>query len=279
MKSADLLPFDSRLLPVAFCLLISAFCLPAIAHEPLSERIVKLSEQIKKDPNNPNLYLKRGELHRLSRDWQAAQDDYDRAQKLNPQLTEVEFCRGRMWLEAGNPEWAKNALDRFLKLNPDRYDALLMRARAFEKMKDFRASTADYTRAIGLVPRAKPDHYIERARVQVAAGLMDEALQGLDEAILKLDQVVTLQLEAIEIELKRGNWDAALARLDKIAARSERKETLLARRGEILMKAGRKDEARHAFTAALVSIELLPPRLRQTKAMGDLEEKVQARLR
>jgi hypothetical protein len=50
-----------------------------MAHEPLSVRIVKLTQQFKQDPNNPTLYLKRGELYRLSRDWQAAQDDYDRA--------------------------------------------------------------------------------------------------------------------------------------------------------------------------------------------------------
>ncbi len=114
-----------------------------MAHESLSEQLVKLTQQIKKDPTNSNLYLKRGELHRLSRDWRAAQDDYDHAQRLNPQLIEVEFCRGKMWLEAGNPERAKDALDLFLKQKPDRDDALLSRARALEKMKDFRSSAAN----------------------------------------------------------------------------------------------------------------------------------------
>jgi hypothetical protein len=38
-----------------------------------------------------------------------------------------------VWLEAGQPERAKKALDRFLELKPDRDDALLARARAFEK--------------------------------------------------------------------------------------------------------------------------------------------------
>jgi hypothetical protein len=50
---------------LAIRLLIFAFYLPAIAHEPLSERLVKLNQQIKQDPNNPNLYLKHDELHAM----------------------------------------------------------------------------------------------------------------------------------------------------------------------------------------------------------------------
>jgi len=80
-----------------------------------------------------------------------------------------------------------------------------------------------------------------------------------------------LQLPAIELELRRQNYDGALSRLDLIAAQSERKEAWLVRRGEILKLAGRDEEARAAFNAALVAIDSLPPARRQNKAVTALQ--------
>ena len=94
---------------------------------------------------------------------------------------------------------------------------------------------------------------------------------GLDEGINKLGPLVTLELAAIDLELRRDNYDAALARLDVITAQSERKEMWLVRRGEILSAAGRSEEAREAFNAALTAIDSLPPARRQSKAITALQ--------
>ena len=80
-----------------------------------------------------------------------------------------------------------------------------------------------------------------------------------------------MQLSAIELELRRQNYDAALVRLDRVTSQSERKEAWLVRRGEILKLAGREEEARAAFNAALVAIESLPPAHRQNKAVTTLQ--------
>jgi len=104
-------------------------------------------------------------------------------------------------------------------------------------------------------------------------------LRGLDEGINKLGPVVTLQLAAIDLELRRKNYDAALTRLDQITAKSERKEAWLVKRGEILKLAGRDDEARTAFNAALVAIEALPPAYRQSRTVIALELRARSALK
>ena len=104
------------------------------------------------------------------------------------------------------------------------------------------------------------------------------ALRGLDEGIQKLGPLVTLQLFAIDVELKQKNIDGALARLDKVAEKSPRKETWLARRGEILQQAGRPEEARQAFKAALASFQTLPPTRRNVPAMLELERRLRRQL-
>ena len=105
-----------------------------------------------------------------------------------------------------------------------------------------------------------------------------QAIAGIDAAVERLGPIPALQLFAIELDVQQGRIDAALVRLDGLAARSPRKETWLARRGEILAQAGRPDEARTAYVAALAALEALPPAPRQTKAIANLEGQVRSAL-
>lgn len=70
----------------------------ALAHEGLHEQIVAVTAKIKLDPKNAALYLQRGELHRLHRDWARAAADYDRASRLQPSLTTIDLARGKLLL-------------------------------------------------------------------------------------------------------------------------------------------------------------------------------------
>src|ERR1051325_10483416 len=89
----------NRLMAVVVCLsLMSSF---ALAHEGLHEQIVAVSAKIRRDPKNASLYLQRGELHRLHRDWTRAAADYDRASRLRPDLTIIDLARGKMLYESG----------------------------------------------------------------------------------------------------------------------------------------------------------------------------------
>jgi predicted Zn-dependent protease len=254
--------------------------LDLLAHGDLHEQIRQVSEQIAKDPKNAELYLKRGELHRAHQEWDQAQADYDRASSLDPALFVIDFTRGRMFLEAGWPWSAKVSLDRFLRRQTNHVEALTARARALVKLQLRLEAVRDYTAAIKAASTGRPELYIERAQALAAEGEAHfaEALRGLDEGLQKMGPLVTLQLYAIDVELKRKNVDAALERLDKIAAQSPRKETWLARRGEILQQAGRKEEADKAYRSALQAMATLPPARRNVPAMVELEKRIRAAL-
>jgi tetratricopeptide (TPR) repeat protein len=274
---------EANSLAKAAALLVAFLLAPlqAAAHEGLHEQIAEVTRQIKQSPNSAALYLKRGELHRLHRDWKAALADYDRAEALDPRLEAVHFGRGRMFHEAGNPRKAKPWLDRFLARNPNHVEALVTRARVLVKMGQLDSAAADYSRAIAQMPKPKPEYYLERARALVAHGAdrRDEALSGIDEAIGKLGHIVTLELFAIDLEVAGKRYDAAIRRLDLLAAQSPRKESWLVRRGEILRQAGRAGEAREAFAQALAAIESLPAYHRKNRATLELEARVRAALR
>ncbi len=256
-------------------ILLSSF---AHAHEGLHEQIAAITAKIKRDPKNASLYLQRGELHRLHRDWSRAATDYDRAARLQPGLTIVDLARGKMLFESGRFHRSKLVLDRFLRQQPNHFEGLTTRARVLAKLGSTAAAVNDFTRAIAQSP--DPELYLERAETISRKGNhIAEALSGLDEGINRLGPIVTLQLPAIELELRRQSYEGALSRLDLIAAQSERKETWLVRRGEILKLAGRDEEAGAAFNAALIAIESLPPARRQSKAVAALQARARSALK
>ena len=258
-------------------ILLSSF---AQAHEGLHEQIAAITTKIKRDPKNASLYLQRGELHRLHHDWSHAAADYDRAARLQPGLTIVDLARGKMLFESGRFQRAKLVLDRFLRLQPNHFEGLLTRARVLAKIGSTAGAVKDFTQAIAQSTVSDPELYLERADAIAKDGKrIDEALSGLDEGIKRLGPIVTLQLSAIELELRRHDYEGALSRLDLIAAQSERKEAWLVRRGEILKLAGRDEEARAAFNAALVAIESLPPERRQSKAVTALQVRARSALK
>jgi predicted Zn-dependent protease len=255
----------------------------AWGHPDLEEQIADVNLRIEQQPGDASLWVQRGELYRLHREWDRAEADFRQARKLDPGLQAVDFLIGRMYLEAGRPAEAKVLLDRFLAVEPDHATARIERARALVELKQPLAAAQDYTEALGdLGERGRPipAHYLERAHALVSAGPahVPEALRGLDEGLERLGQPVSLQLYAIELELARGSHAGALARLDRIASQAKRQETWLVRRGEILESAGKPAEARAAYRSALAAIESLPVSRKGTRAVTELQGKAEAAL-
>ena len=77
--------------------MISCLLLPSLvlAHGVTSEQIRQITALIQREPQNPQLYVRRGELYRLSGNAKAALEDYEQAEKLAPQLLEINFLRAR----------------------------------------------------------------------------------------------------------------------------------------------------------------------------------------
>ena len=258
---------------------LGAFSPPAAeGHADLLRLIENLSQRIVASPTNAELYLLRGELYRTHTDWKLAEADYDRAVQLNPKLNGIELARGKLLFESGRPAEAKPSLDRHLALYPTDVDGLVTRGHLLAKLGEPRAAAADFTRAIDQSATPLPDYFLERARAEAAAGDSTQALAGLDEGLKRLGPLVALQLCALDLECAAKHFDRALKRLQTIADGAERKEKWLARRGEILVLAGRGEEARASFKAALEAIESLPPRQRAAPAMTELKRQMETAL-
>lgn len=272
-----------RVLTVAIGCLVAWLCFApsrAEAHADLILQIEELTKSIDKDPNNVELYLRRAHLRREHLEYDLANTDIEKAYLLSTNLAQIDLMRGRLYLEWGWPLSAKACLDRYLEREPRSADALVLRARVLNQLNLQRSSIKDYDQALKLMPEPGPDLFVERAQALMTQGReqWEDAVRGLDDGLKRLGPLVTLQLFAIDAELKLGRFDSAIGRVDKIAERSPRKETWLARRGEILIQAGRSSEALKAYQAAQLALQTLPPTRRNVPAMQELARRIQAQI-
>ena len=250
------------------------------SHGSIHEQIAEVTLEIRKDSSDALLYLKRGELLRYDRDWQAALSDLDRAASLDPALDLVALARGKVLYEGGWYDRSKSVLDQFLVRNSNHLDALITRARVLRHLGQNLAAAVDYTQALASMTDPRPEHYIERAQALIPEGVeyWPTVIAGLDEGIAVLGNIVTLQLMAIDLEVKLKSYDQALHRLTALADQSPRKEKWLYRRGEILSAAGRLLEARSSLSQALKNIEELPAQKRKMKTTQNLESEIRSAL-
>jgi tetratricopeptide (TPR) repeat protein len=250
----------------------------ALAHGDVHERIVALTKQIAGTPTNASLYFQRADLYRVDGDWTNALIDLNHVARLDRSIKRVDFMRGLVQHEANQPQAALAPLNRYLAEKPPDAEAYTVRARVQAKLSHHSAAVEDYTTAIKLSGTANPELYIERSASLRTLGKADEAVRGLDEGIRKLGPIVTLELPAVDLEIALKRYDAALARIDAVTARLQRKETWLVRRAEILREAGREEEAKKNYHAALEAIDRLPASHRGTRMTLELESRIRAAL-
>ncbi len=227
--------------------------------------IEALTEELAKKPD-ADLFIRRGELFRHLQEWSKAEADFLAAARLEPTLALVDFFRARAWLEAGAPERARPLIDRYLAKIPGEAEAWFLRGEISVALEKFDAAAADYAAGIQRAASPRPEHFLRRARLLAMNPATDRVvvLAALDEGIARLGPVVALVDFALTLELERKDYAAALLRVAVAMEKAPRRETWLVRRGDILVQCGRAGEAVASYRAALVAIEELPPRYRET---------------
>ncbi len=277
-RSPRRLPAPIRARALATLLLGAPLAVPAFAAPALNptNALATLTREIERNPRHAELHLKRGEIFRAAKNWDAALADLQQAAALDPALATVDLATAQVLLDANWPLAGKVAIDRFLRRHPTHTDGLVTRARANLQLKQPQAAADDLAQAIATSANPGPELFLERAFALTTIGPQrgDEALRVIEDGIRRHGSLLTLQLYAIDLEARAKRFDDALKRLDKVAAQSAHAEAWLARRGEILMLAGREAEARQAFTQALGVVRALPPARRNAPGIIELEKRL-----
>ncbi len=252
----------------------------AEAHADLDRRIDKVGQQIAASPNDASLYFKRGNLHRLHRDFDAAIADLARARELAPDAAVYRYLLGLTKFDAGDFSGALREFDLFLERVPESLDGLTARADSLAAMGRADEAIDGVDRAINVARSPSPDLYLKRARWQAKQGQTTVARKGLRDGLRKLGPVVSLLRLANELDVEAGEPELALARLNRLPVSIRSLAPWLVERARILTAVGRREHAKLVYQQARGRLADLPPARRNSRAnlrlLSDIEQGLQA---
>lgn len=270
--------FATRVL-LGTTLLLGLFGLPneSRADAPLEDRKAAAADELRSNPDDPEAWLFQADLHREEGKFDEAIGAYQNAARVGANQDGVDTTIAVILADAGMPRASAATLDRVLARSPDYRGARIVRARQRAAQGDPRGAAVDFKKALDGTSSVRPGLVLEGMEILVLAGQREDALGIADARMSERGALVALQLPAIEIELSLGNHEGALRRLDTLLVRHPDHPAWLQRRGEILLAAGRTDEARQSFSKGLAAVEARQSK-RKSQRLAMIERELRAQL-
>lgn len=257
--------------------LAAGFAHEAAGHAPPEELEQEARAMMARQPPDPGAHLEAGRIFQSTGAWDAAIVAFERAGELGADGAVVMIAKGQVYLDAGWPRMAERELTRALAARPEAYGALYDRGRARMALGNAEGAAADFERAVAGIKEPRPEQIYAWRDALLTLGKRDEALRALDDGMVRLGPIPSLQLAALDLELERGAYPAALARLDALLATSPRNPVWIARRADVLDRLDRTEEACAERSRALAAIESRPA-ARRGKELNSLAETLRQRL-
>lgn len=258
-------------------ILAGLLCLPMtsmlFAHGDLHEQIEKATKRIEQEPNNANLFLKRGQLYAQHQELDNAKSDFVQARLLNPQLDIIDLLLAKVFSENNEVDMALKHINTFLKAHPESADGLIIRSGIHQQKKDELAAQKDLELAFSNIENPHPKHYIDIAETVLRANPANsqEALMWLQKGQNQFGFDIVLKEKEIEILTISQQYEKALSTVDEVLNNFPRKEKWLFKKGEIAELAGQVQNAQSFYTATIQAIQDLPKRVQMTRKMMELE--------
>ena len=255
-------------------------CGAASAHGSLPLRIGILTERLESDPRNVELLLKRGELYRQHRNWQAALDNFSQALQLDPDAAIVDFFIGRVLHQAGRPSEALPRLRRFVQSDPDHANGWLYMARSAAALGMLEDASEMYRKAIMTAPVKTPDHYLEWSEAHFANSptRVGGAIAILENGIARLGPIVSMVQRAMQLKRMTGDLDGAMRYLEMLPSALKNSPRWLTTRADLRRESQTVGEAIGLYLQALAAIDKLPASRRHSPALTELKRYLQRQL-
>ncbi len=155
------------------------------------------------NPNNPELFVFRAEIHVKLGDFDAALSDYARAGILRPDDT-IRKQRILLLLKTSKPEIALAESKKIIAEKPDDVSALVLAARCFIQLDEFRLAETNLKKALKINPRL-PESYLYLGVLKNGLGKHDEALEYLNQSIELEPKLVEAYKERARIFMELGD--------------------------------------------------------------------------
>lgn len=154
-----------------------------------SEAIADFDLASELDPDNPQYYCQRGDIHIRLGQLDTAIEDFTTALRYSPRLLWGFQGRGRAYFAKGNGEQALADFNEALRLKPGDFILLTQRGRASNLAEKYDVAVADLSKAMKhpkfdtILPKERADLIAQRGYAYIKQGRASEARSDADEAL------------------------------------------------------------------------------------------------
>ena len=214
-------------------------------------------------PGDERVHNQLGVFYQGRQEYAAAVEEFTKATKINPQYSAPYNQLGYAYRFQGNYPAAEQAFKKYIELIPDDPNPYDSYAELLMKMGRFEESIKNYEKALALNPNFVAS-YIGIGNDRVFMGQPDEARKSYASlaAIARNDgEKRQAHLWTAMSYVHEGATDKALAEIEKMSAIDRAGKDLFAlagtynQAGNILLEAGRVDEAAAKFREQLATID------------------------
>jgi predicted AlkP superfamily phosphohydrolase/phosphomutase/Tfp pilus assembly protein PilF len=141
-----------------------------------------LAKAIEQDTTNAFLITKLGTIHLQQGNFLAAQKEFEKAAKLEPEQFEPLFYLGLTYASQGKLWEAVDSFEKVLQFYPDNYDALLNLGATFAKLRELDRALATFKKAYSLGPKT-PMLLNSLGMVYLQLGSEESAINIFEESL------------------------------------------------------------------------------------------------
>lgn len=255
---------NRAVLPLALGLMLLSAHQGLRAHPGVEQALRYFDQLIEQSPREQALYVQRGIVYSNDGQYEQARADFTRAAELGDPVL-VSFDLGVLHYRMGDFAASRRYFDAWLQRFPDHAACLEYRARLLRDAGDHDGAIADFRRVFALQPRPNPGDYISVAEMLESRGDagVAEALDVLDQGNAKLGVTPQIQRKAVALELRRKQPERAIERMRALEPMLGESPDWKVEMGELMLAAGRREEAQACFRKALDqlgSLRLTPAR-------------------
>lgn len=194
---------------ITIALLLAVSGAVAQTRQQWRDSLEVLSQQIRRQPSNISLRLKKAEANINLEQWDYAIAEYGDILRLDPKNLAALYFRAFVHYNQHHYDLARVDYETFLSISPDHFEARLGLAHVIEKMGR-KAETAD---ALNRLVQQFPDSataYAARAAYEVEQKQYEVALYDWDEAIRLRPEDTGFMVSKVDVLLQLGRKKEAL---------------------------------------------------------------------
>ncbi len=189
------------------------FSISLSAHGDLHERILKVSEEIKANPDSAFLYFKRGKLYHHHNDFENSLKDLKRSKKLGLRNNEQSFLFAKNYYNLEKYRSSLHFSNKILKVQPMNVNALKLVGKIYFKRNKFKKSAAAFEKVIVYSKETFPENYLDASKAWYALRTengIERAQSLLIEGIDELGNNIVLYNKLIANKVDQREYSSAI---------------------------------------------------------------------